>query len=111
MESIKALIKPNTKLIILTHASNVLGTIQPIKEIGKLCKENNIFFILDSAQSAGVLSVDFSELNLSALTFTGHKSLLGPQGIGGFIISDELNEICLPFISILRDEVIIDNGP
>ena len=98
VESIKALIKPNTKLIILTHASNVLGTIQPIKEIGKLCKENNIFFILDSAQSAGVLSVDFSELNLSALTFTGHKSLLGPQGIGGFIISDELNEICLPFI-------------
>ena len=98
VESIKTLIKPNTKLIILTHASNVLGTIQPIKEIGKLCKENNIFFILDSAQSAGVLSVDFSELNLSALTFTGHKSLLGPQGIGGFIISDELNEICLPFI-------------
>ena len=98
VESIKALIKPNTKLIIITHASNVLGTIQPIKEIGKLCKENNIFFILDSAQSAGVLSVDFSELNLSALTFTGHKSLLGPQGIGGFIISDELNEICLPFI-------------
>ncbi|MCQ2968679.1 MAG: aminotransferase class V-fold PLP-dependent enzyme [Clostridium sp.] len=98
VEDIKKLIKPNTKLIVLTHASNVIGTIQPIKEIGKLCKENNIFFILDSAQSAGVLPIDFSEFNLSALAFTGHKSLFGPQGIGGFIISDELNEICNPFI-------------
>lgn len=98
VENIKKLIKPNTKLIVLTHASNVIGTIQPIKEIGELCKKNNIFFILDSAQSAGVLPVDFAEFNLSALAFTGHKSLLGPQGIGGFIISDELNEICEPFI-------------
>ena len=95
---LEAAIKPNTKLIILTHASNVLGTIQPIKEIGQICKKHNIFFILDSAQSAGVLPVDFSELNLSALAFTGHKSLLGPQGIGGFIISDELNDICKPYI-------------
>ena len=98
VESINKLIKPNTKLIVLTHASNVIGSIQPIKEIGELCKKNNIFFILDSAQSAGVLPVDFAEFNLSALAFTGHKSLLGPQGIGGFIISDELNEICEPFI-------------
>ena len=94
----KKSIKSNTKFIILTHASNVIGSIQPIKEIGKLCKENNIHFILDSAQSAGVLDVDFKDLNLSALAFTGHKSLFGPQGIGGFIISDELNEICNPYI-------------
>lgn len=91
-------IKSNTKFIILTHASNVIGSIQPIKEIGELCKKNNIHFILDSAQSAGVLDVDFKDLNLSALAFTGHKSLFGPQGIGGFIISDELNEICNPYI-------------
>lgn len=91
-------IKPNTKLIILTHASNVIGTIQPIKEIGEICKEHNIFFIIDSAQSAGTVPIDFKELNLSALAFTGHKSLFGPQGIGGFIISDELNEVCTPFI-------------
>ena len=94
----KKAIKPNTKFIVLTQASNVIGSIQPIKEIGLLCKENNIHFILDTAQGAGVLDLDFNELNLSALAFTGHKSLFGPQGIGGFIISDELNKICKPYI-------------
>lgn len=93
-----ALIKPNTKLVVLSHASNVTGSIQPIKEIGAICKKNNIFFILDSAQGAGVLKTDFREMNLNALAFTGHKSLFGPQGVGGFIIDDKLNEICKPFI-------------
>lgn len=91
-------IRENTKFVILSHASNVLGSIQPIEEIGRLCKDNDIFFILDSAQSAGVLDIDFARLNLSALAFTGHKSLFGPQGIGGFIITDELNDICNPYI-------------
>jgi cysteine desulfurase family protein len=95
---IQELIRPSTKIIILSHASNVFGSIQKIKEIGIICKKHNIFFILDSAQSAGVLDVNFHELNLSALAFTGHKSLFGPQGIGGFILSDELNKICNPFI-------------
>jgi len=95
---IKKAIKHNTKLIILSHASNVFGSIQKIKEIGMLCKEHNIFFILDSAQSAGVLDINFEELNISALAFTGHKSLFGPQGIGGFIINDEFNKICNPLI-------------
>ncbi|MFR0019236.1 MAG: aminotransferase class V-fold PLP-dependent enzyme [Paraclostridium sp.] len=94
VEKIKEKLKSNTKLIILSHASNLVGTIQPIKEIGKLCKENDIFFILDSAQTAGVIPIDMTELNLNALAFTGHKSLLGPQGIGGFIIDDKLNSIC-----------------
>ncbi|MGV3026656.1 aminotransferase class V-fold PLP-dependent enzyme [Clostridium thermobutyricum] len=94
----EAKIKPNTKLIVLTHASNVTGCIQPIKEIGAICKKYNIFFIIDTAQSAGTVKIDFNEVNASALAFTGHKSLLGPQGIGGFIISDELNEACSPFI-------------
>ena len=95
---IKKAIKSNTKLVILSHASNVFGTIQKIKEIGLICKEHNLFFVLDSAQSAGVLDINFKELNLSALAFTGHKSLFGPQGIGGFILNDEFNEICSPFI-------------
>ena len=98
VETIRKLIKPNTKLIVITHASNVTGSIQPIKQIGQLCKKNNIYFILDSAQSAGVLNIDFNEFSLNALAFTGHKSLLGPQGIGGFIIDDKLNEICTPTI-------------
>ncbi|MGG7144971.1 aminotransferase class V-fold PLP-dependent enzyme [Clostridium nigeriense] len=98
VDDFRNMIKPNTKFIILTQASNVTGSIQPIIEIGELCKENNIHLILDAAQGAGVLNVDFQKLNLSAVAFTGHKSLFGPQGIGGFIISDELNKICNPYI-------------
>lgn len=98
VEDFKNAIKSNTKFVVLTQASNVIGSIQPIKDIGLLCKGNNIHFILDSAQGAGVLDLNFQELNLSALAFTGHKSLFGPQGIGGFIISDELNKICNPYI-------------
>ena len=98
IKDIEKLIKPNTKLIVITHASNVIGSIQPITQIGDLCKKLGIFFILDSAQSAGVLDINFKDLSLNALAFTGHKSLLGPQGIGGFIIDDKLNEICNPLI-------------
>lgn len=82
-------LKSTTKLVVMTHASNVCGTILPIYEIGRICKEKNISFLIDSAQSAGVLPIDYNELNLSALPFTGHKGLMGPQGIGGFIISDD----------------------
>lgn len=98
LEDIKNKIKPNTKMIVLSQASNVTGSIQPIKEIGELCKREDIFFILDSAQGAGVLDINFTDLNLSALAFTGHKSLFGPQGIGGFIIDNKMNDICKPFI-------------
>ncbi|GFP78259.1 aminotransferase class V-fold PLP-dependent enzyme [Clostridium fungisolvens] len=93
---IKSLIKENTRLIVLSHASNVVGSIQPLEIIGKICKGSNIFFIVDSAQSAGAIPVDFKLLNCDALAFTGHKGLLGPQGIGGFLISDELNAATLP---------------
>ncbi|EOR24303.1 cysteine desulfurase [Clostridium sartagoforme AAU1] len=97
-EDLKNTIKSNTKMIVINHASNVIGSIQPIKEIGDICKNNNIFFVLDTAQSAGVLDIDFTRINLSALAFTGHKSLFGPQGIGGFIIDDNLNKSCNPYI-------------
>lgn len=82
-------IKPNTKAIIMTHASNVCGTILDLGKVGQICKENNIFFIIDSAQTAGFLDIDFQKLNADAIGFTGHKSLLGPQGIGGFIVNDK----------------------
>ena len=97
-ENIKKAIKSNTKVIIITHASNVTGSIQPIKEIGEICRNNNILFILDSAQSAGVIPINIKELGINALAFTGHKSLMGPQGIGGFIIDDKVNSICSPYI-------------
>lgn len=91
IDNLKDSIKQNTKLIILSHSSNLVGSIQPLKEISNICKEKNIFLILDSAQSAGIIPIDMQDLSLSALTFTGHKSLLGPQGIGGFIIDNKLN--------------------
>lgn len=96
VNKIKQEIKHNTKLVILSHSSNLVGTIQPIHQIGALCKANNIFFILDSAQTAGVLPIDMKAININALAFTGHKSLLAPQGIGGFIIDNNLNEIAKP---------------
>jgi cysteine desulfurase family protein len=98
VEEFKSKVKSNTKLVILSHGSNVTGTIQPLEEIGNICKLNHIHFIIDSAQTAGVLDLDFNKLNCSALAFTGHKSLLGPQGNGGFLINDEFNNICTSLI-------------
>lgn len=95
---LKKLIKKNTRLVIMTHASNVSGAILPIEEIGKICRSNNLFFLLDSAQTAGVLNIDFKKFNLSGLAFTGHKGLLGPQGIGGFILDDAFANAINPII-------------
>ncbi|MDB2108233.1 MULTISPECIES: aminotransferase class V-fold PLP-dependent enzyme [Clostridium] len=96
---IKDKINKNTKLVIVSHASNVIGSIQNIEEIGAICKENNIFFIVDTAQTAGMIKVDMHQCNANAIAFTGHKSLLGPQGIGGFIIDDLLNDACTSIFS------------
>jgi cysteine desulfurase family protein len=88
---LKSKIKSNTKLVVISHSSNVIGSIQPLEQIGRICKQNNIYLIVDSAQTAGVIPIDFYSTNCSALAFTGHKGLLGPQGIGGFLISDTLS--------------------
>lgn len=97
ISAFKKKLKPNTRLVILSQASNVTGTIQPLVDIGKICKDKGVYFIVDAAQSAGSINVDFKNLNCNALCFTGHKSLLGPQGIGGFLIDDTLNEITSTF--------------
>ncbi|MEW8957053.1 aminotransferase class V-fold PLP-dependent enzyme [Clostridium sp.] len=94
LEKFKNTIKDTTKLVVMTHSSNVIGTIEPLEEVGKICNDLGIDFIIDCAQTAGVNKVDFKALNCSALAFTGHKGLLGPQGIGGFIITDEFNKKC-----------------
>lgn len=91
-------IKSNTKAIVITHASNVSGTIMPLEEVGQLCREHKLFFIVDSAQTAGFLSIDFLALQADAFAFTGHKGLLGPQGIGGFYLSDQLASLVEPLI-------------
>lgn len=89
-------VKENTKLIILSHCSNVTGSIQPLLSIGNFCKDNDILFIVDTAQTAGSINIDFTELGCNALAFTGHKGLMGPQGIGGFLIDDKMNDIASP---------------
>ncbi len=85
--AIEPLIRENTKLFVLCHASNVCGTIQDAKAVGGLCKLHNIAFVLDAAQSAGHIAVDFEDFGLSALSVPAHKGLLGPQGIGALLVS------------------------
>lgn len=82
---------PNTRLVVLNHASNVLGTVQPVAAIGRLCRERDIPLILDVSQSAGVVPIRMREWGVAGLAFTGHKSLLGPTGIGGLVIDPELD--------------------
>jgi len=89
-DDIRKAIRKNTRLVLVTHASNVCGTVLPVKEIGEICKNNNVFYALDSAQTAGVLDIDMDKMNVDFLIFSGHKGLMGPQGTGGFVISDRL---------------------
>ena len=100
-EKLFACLRPDTKAVVMTHASNVFGTILPIEEVGNFCKENGLVFILDSAQTAGVFPIDMEKMHIDILCFTGHKGLLGPQGIGGFILRDEL---------VLKIEPLISGG-
>ncbi|MGC7872637.1 aminotransferase class V-fold PLP-dependent enzyme [Desulfosporosinus sp. SYSU MS00001] len=98
VESLPSLIQANTKAIFMTAASNVCGTMLPLKEIGHFCHENNIFFIVDSAQTAGFTEMDMNWLEVDALAFTGHKGLLGPQGIGGFLVNKRIEPSIEPLI-------------
>ncbi|MBA1334495.1 MAG: Cysteine desulfurase [Firmicutes bacterium] len=98
-DSIRSHIKNNTKAVIVTHASNVCGTVLPVQEIGNICRQNGLKLIIDTAQTAGILDIDFMKLNADAIAFTGHKGLLGPHGIGGFLISKELASAVQSLIS------------
>ena len=99
LEIIEALIHPNTVAMIINHASNVCGTIQPIESIGAFCKNHNLQFIVDAAQTAGVIPIDVKACHIDALCFTGHKGLLGPQGIGGIILTKEMAKTLTPLIA------------
>lgn len=83
-------LKSNTKAVVLSHVSNVTGNVIDIERVGKLCKENNLYFIVDAAQSAGVFDIDMKKMNISVLCFTGHKGLLGVQGTGGLCVAKEV---------------------
>ena len=77
--------------MVVSHASNVLGTVQPVEEIGRVCAERGVPLIIDASQSAGKIPIDMTAWNVSAVAFTGHKSLFGPTGIGGLAVSPDLD--------------------
>jgi cysteine desulfurase/selenocysteine lyase len=87
-DDVKAHIKANTKIVILNHGSNVLGTLQPAAEVGRMCREKGVLLALDVAQTAGSSPIDMEAMSLDLVAFTGHKSLLGPPGIGGLYVRE-----------------------
>lgn len=90
-EDLKSKIKKNTRLIIITHCSNVTGTIQPIKEIAKIARDHGVYMIVDCAQSTGRISINVTDINTDAIVFSSHKGLMGPSGIGFAILGNDFN--------------------
>ncbi|HOY39819.1 MAG: aminotransferase class V-fold PLP-dependent enzyme [Bacteroidales bacterium] len=90
-DDIKKAIRKNTKFVIVNHCSNVIGTIQPVAEIGKICRQAGVYFIIDASQSAGAIPIDIKAMNIDIVVFTGHKCLMGPTGIGGSYVQENVN--------------------
>ena len=93
------LIRPNTKLVIMAHGSNVCGAVQDAQAVGRICAEYGIPFVLDAAQTAGHIDIDFEKWGLSALAAPGHKGLLGPSGIGILLLKDSFAKLLDPLIA------------
>ncbi|HBI46847.1 MAG TPA: cysteine desulfurase [Planctomycetales bacterium] len=89
-DDVRRALTPRTRLVALTHASNVLGTVQPIAEIGRIVREHDLLFLVDAAQTAGVAPIDVQEMNIDLLAFPGHKSLLGPTGTGALYVGPRI---------------------
>jgi cysteine desulfurase family protein len=90
-DDIKKAIRPNTKFVACTHSSNVIGTIQPLAEIGEICKNAGVIFVVDGSQGAGAVNIDMVASNIDVYIFTGHKCLMGPTGIGGSYVREGIN--------------------
>lgn len=91
LSDLKKEITAKTKLVVCSHSSNLLGTILPVGEIGNICKAHGIKFLVDAAQTAGILPIDVQAMGIDLLAFPGHKGLLGPQGTGGLYISPDID--------------------
>ena len=89
-DAIRAAITPKTRLVAMTHASNVLGTVQPIADVGRIARERDLLFLVDAAQTAGVLPIDVQTACIDLLAFPGHKSLLGPTGTGALYVGSRV---------------------
>ena len=99
LADLKSYVTPATKAVIMTHASNVCGTLLPLEQIGAFCDSNGLYFIVDCAQTGGIYPIDMQKDHIDALAFTGHKGLLGPQGIGGFLLKERMINKIEPLIS------------
>jgi cysteine desulfurase family protein len=99
LDKLEGMFRENTKLLVMTHASNVCGTLLPVREAAALCKQHGVRIVVDTAQSGGLIEVDMEGWGLDAVGFAGHKSLLGPQGIGGFIIAPDMVPLVDPLLS------------
>lgn len=91
LEGIREAICPNTKLVVMTHGSNVTGALNPIEEIGEICREFDVPFLVDASQTAGAIPIDVVKMNIDLLAFPGHKSLLGPTGTGALYVSERVS--------------------
>jgi cysteine desulfurase family protein len=89
-DDIRKAIRKNTRMVVVNHSSNVIGTLQPLAEIGAICKQMGVIFVVDASQSAGAVPIDVQAMGIDALVFTGHKCLMGPTGIGGSYVTEEL---------------------
>ena len=98
LEALPKLVQQRTKAVLMTHASNVCGTLLPLARVGEFCQDKGLLLLVDSAQSAGIFPINMQQLHIDALAFTGHKGLLGPQGIGGFVLREHLVKRLAPFI-------------
>ena len=99
LSDMESKITRQTKLVVMTHASNVCGAIMPIKEVGAICRERGALFLVDTAQTAGVLNISMHEDNIDILVFAGHKGLLAVQGIGGLVLSQKIADRMVPLIA------------
>ncbi|WP_306487557.1 aminotransferase class V-fold PLP-dependent enzyme [Agathobaculum sp.] len=98
-DRIETMLRPNTRLVLLAHASNVSGTVQDAAAVGEICAARGIAFALDAAQTAGHIPLDFTALHLSALSVPAHKGLMGPQGIGALLLRPDFAETLEPIVS------------
>jgi cysteine desulfurase family protein len=97
-DDVLAAIRPETRLVVVTHASNVTGTIQPLAELGQMTRDRGVLFCVDAAQTAGALPIHVNEMAIDLLAFSGHKSLFGPQGTGGLYIREGLEKQVRPLM-------------
>lgn len=96
-DDVKKAFRSNTRLVIVNHSSNIIGTVQPVAEIGRYCREAGIYFAVDASQSAGAVPIDVQAMNIDLLAFTGHKCLMGPTGIGGSYVGENVPIKCTIF--------------